>query len=107
MDFDPENMINNNNLIKEEDSSLFKKINDTQNEFLDEVIINIFETKINVYFESIPNLESNLLKEVFPKYYEDNHNAKIKNLTGIIFDKSLNIFQQTIKFLDSFSKDKN
>ena len=107
MDFDPENMINNNNLIKEEDSSLFKKINDAQNEFLDEVIINIFETKINVYFESIPNLESNLLKKVFPKYYEDNNNAKIKNLTGIIFDNSLNIFQQTIKFLDSFSKDKN
>ena len=95
-------MINNIDSIKEEDSPLFIKINNMTNSFLDEVIMNIFEEKVSVYFESIKNLRSNL-KENFSKYFKDNKDSKNENETGIVFDTSLKIFKQTIELLDSIS----
>ena len=107
IDSNPEYMINNINSIKEEDSQTFKILNNAKNEFLDEVIMNIFERKSSVYFESIPNLNSSSLEELFAKYYNDNKKAEIKNLTGIIFGNSLKIFKETIQFLDSITKTKD
>jgi len=98
----PSSMISNFDFLKEEKSELIKKINNTKNEFLDEVIMNIIEGKISIYFEYIPNLDSKTTEELYKKYYKDNKNG-IKNETGIVFDNSLKIFKQTINFLDSIS----
>ena len=103
IDVSPLEMSNNLDLIKEENSHLFQKINNFKSKFLDEVIMNILEGKITVYFESIKDLQLEQKKENYIKYYKDNKNNKIENETGIIFDLSLEIFKQTIKFLDSIS----
>jgi hypothetical protein len=52
----PESFEENVQSIKDEDSPMFQKLNNTQNAFLEEIIMNIFERKIIKYFESIPNL---------------------------------------------------
>ena len=98
----PTNMSSNFECIKEENTELFKKINNDNNPFLDEVIMNIIEGKVIIYFEYIPNLNSKTKEELYQKYYKDNKNGKI-NETGIVFDNSLEIFKQTINFLDSIS----
>ena len=82
----PSHMVENIEFIKSEESKMFKKLNNTNNAFLEEVIMNIFERKIMKYFELFPNK--------FP----------VKNKTEIIFGISLNIFKDTINFLDSISK---
>ena len=46
-----EEIINILDRIKEEKSSLFQKINNFKNEILDEIIMNIFEGKIIIYYE--------------------------------------------------------
>ena len=99
---DPYIMESNLKNIKNEKSNMFKILNNTENSFLEEVIMNIFERKIAKYFELIPNLEEDELKNSYKTYYEQN--KKGRNKTGIIFDKSFLIFEQTIKNLDSFSK---
>ena len=98
----PSSMISNFDYIKKEKSELVKKINNTKNLFLDEVIMNIIEGKISIYFEYIPTLDPKTTEKSYPKYYKDNTSG-IKNETGIVFDNSLNIFEQTINFLDSIS----
>ena len=103
IDISPLDMLNNLNLIKEETSHLFKKINNYKSPFLDEVIMNILEVKITVYFGSIKDLGTKEKEENYNKYFKDNKNAKIENETGIIFDNSLKIFKQTIEFLDWIS----
>ena len=85
---DTEKMRENLKIIKEEENENIRKLNNTQNDFLDEVLMNIFEAKIMVYFETI-------LKEC---------KKKKENETGILFNDSLNIFEDTIKFLDSSLK---
>ena len=105
----PKEMIKNLEKIKEEKSIIFKKLNNINKPYLDEVIMNIFEAKILNYFETIKDLNENNLKELFPKYFEDIKNEN-KNEIGIILDNSKEIFIQTIHFLDEISiniSDKN
>ena len=87
--------------IKDENSTMFLTLNSGNNAFLDEVIMNIFERKIIKYFELIPELEEKEKHSLFKTFYEQNKNGK--NKTGIIFDKSFQIFQETINILDSIS----
>ena len=103
IDNNPLEMVNNFNLLKEDNNAILKKINNTKNVYLDKVLMNIFEGKINVYFESIINLDLDSQKEYYNKYFKDNINSKEKNETGIVFDNSLEIFKQTIEFLDLIS----
>ena len=93
----PNEFENNLEYLRDEDSVIFKKLNNTENSFLDEVIMNIFEGKICVYFESIKNCDN---KELYPKFFKSKDKI---NETGIVFDISLEVFKETIKFLDSFS----
>ena len=102
IDVFPSSMINNFYNIKEEKSKLFKKINNAKNPFLDEVIMNIIEGKISIYFEYIPSLDSKTKEKLYPKYNNDSK-SRIKSKAGIVFDNSLEIFKQTINFLDSIS----
>ena len=99
---DPIDMINNLKNIQEEESQMIIKLNKIKDDFLDEIIINIFETKITIFFETIPKLGSKEMQKIFPKYFTDNKNEKIKKETGIIFDRSLEIFRESIQFLNTF-----
>ena len=80
---DPLHMAENMKNIQDADSKMFIKLNETNNPFLEEIIMNIFERKIMKYFE------------LFPTSYP------IKNKTEIIFGSSLQIFKDTINYLDS------
>ena len=103
IDSSPESMANNLDSIKEEKSQNFKKINDTQNIVLDEIIMNILERKVRAYFKSIPKLKKDVREELFNKYYKDNKNPKNSNETGIVFDTSIDIFKEAINTLDLIS----
>ena len=94
---------NNIKKIKEENSQLFSLLNNTKNDFLEEVIMNVFERKILKYFELIPTLKENDLENDYQIFYEQNENGKIINKTGIIFDKSFSIFKDAIKVLDDIT----
>ena len=107
IEINPQDMEGNLDAIKSEESPMFRKINNTNNSFLDEVIMNIFEGKISVFFEQIPELDGENMKNLYKKYYTDNQKSKIKNPTGIVFDNSLNIFKELIQFLDDLSKKKD
>ena len=79
-----ENMISNIDNLRKEKSNIFNKINNESNIFLDEIIINIFESKFMIYFESIENM-----------------NKEKEN--GILFDNEIKLFEQQIQVLDSIS----
>ena len=81
---------------------MFLLLNYKKNEFLEQIIMNIFERKISKYFELIPILDEKNLKLNYKTYYEQNK-GKINNKIGIIFDKSFNIFKNIIKILDEIS----
>ena len=100
IDINPSDMENNLELIKEKKLPLFKMLNDSKNEVLDEVLFNIFEEKIISFFDSIPKCNNEDLEDIYPQYIKDNKNSKIRNETGIIFDNSFNIFKQVAEFLD-------
>ena len=100
IDINPSDMENNLELIKEKKLPLFKMLNDSKNEVLDEVLFNIFEEKVISFFDSIPKCNNEDLEDVYPQYIKDNKNSKIRNETGIIFDNSFNIFKQVAEFLD-------
>ena len=109
IDPSPQEMANNLNNIKNEEAKTIRKINNTQDEFLDEVILNIYEGKISIYFEQIPELEKDdkeSLDDLYPKYSKDNAKQK-GNLTGIVFDNSLEIFKDMLKLLDDLSTKKD
>ena len=105
VDCNPEYMDLNIENIKSENSTMFKRLNNETNVFLEEVIMNIFERKIAKYFELIPSLEEQEMKKSYKTYYVQNKNGK--NKTGIIFDKSFKIFEDSIKILDKISKSNN
>ena len=104
IDYTPQDMEDNLNRINGEKSPMFRKINNTKNDFLDQVIMNIFEGKISIFFDLIPSLDIESMNQFYPKYLNDNKNTKVKNPTGIVFDNSFKIFVDLIKFLDKVSK---
>ena len=105
---DPKVIRDNLSMIKEKKSPLLRKINNAKNEFLDQVVMNILERKISVFFELIPELDEEALLKSYRKFLEDNKNSKTKNLTGILFGDSFEAFQELIQFLDKIStKDDN
>ena len=100
VDITVSDMENNLNSIKEDESPLWKMFNNANNEFLDEVLLNIFEEKIIAFFDSIDKLDKETLEELYPQYFEDNKNKNINNETGIILDYSFTIFQQVTQYLE-------
>ena len=105
VDCNPEYMDSNIENIKTSNSKMLRRLNNEKNLFLEEVIMNIFERKIAKYFELIPFLEEKEMKNSYQIYYDQN--KKEKNKTGIIFNKSFQIFEDAIKNLDLISKSNN
>ena len=100
---EPIEFYNNIKNIQKENYPLISLINKTKNDYMDEIIMNIFERKIIKYFELIPILNENDLENNYQIFYEQNENGKVINKTGIIFDKSFSIFLETIKILDNIT----
>ena len=84
INIDPEYMISNIDNLKKEKSNIFNMIKNESNIFLDEVIMNIFESKIMIYFESIENI------------------SKEKE-NGFLFGNAMKLFEQQIQILDNIS----
>ena len=97
----PSDMNSNLDFLRTENSKMIKKLNKQKNAILDEVILNIFEGKISVYFEWIPRLANDALKLLFPIYSKNT-----KEEYRILFDDSFEIFKKTIQLLDSISNSK-
>jgi hypothetical protein len=88
------NLQKNNNLYLE-------PISASNNDVLNEIILSTFENHFNLYFESIPELLDDDLKEYFPKYSES-----IDNPTLILSDKSLEVFKNCLNFLEMIYNNK-
>ena len=104
IDISPENMLQNLDTILQNQNFLYKFINkNCDKEFLEQVIMDIFEYKILDFFDSIPKLdyEDDINKQKFELYYQSKENKK-ENETLIIHNLSLEVFKQCISFLDEF-----
>ena len=85
ININPEEIPNILDKIKNEKSSLLKIIINNKTLFLDEIIMNIYEGKIMLYFEYL-------------------HESKdSKNIKEYIFDNSKKLFEDFIQFLDNIS----
>ena len=94
-----EGIVNNLDLLHDSQSKIIKMLNDAKKIFLDEVLINIFETKINIYFDLIPNATDEKLEKYYNKFYLDKINDP-GNDTGIILEQSFYAFKRYIEYLE-------
>ena len=109
-DINIEDMMNNLNKIQNFNDSYVTLINNTNNDFLNEIILSIFENKFNSYFESISSLSEEELKDYFPNYFEYKITYQKENEIYILLDKSLEIFKMCLDFLEKIfnnRKEKN
>ena len=79
VNYQPKKIKNNLKYLSSEISPALSLLNKTENNILEEILMNIFERNIAIYFELLPN----------------------KN--EIFLDKSFSIFKDTIKILDDIS----
>ena len=86
-------------------SPLLELINNSNNDLLNEILLNIFESKINLYFESIPYIPK-CDKHLYPKYFEYMENNNNINPTFILSDESLILFKNSVNILETIYKNK-
>ena len=103
---DPATIETNLKKFQENQSPWLELINNANNDILNEILLSIFESRINIFFESIPNLGEDG-EELFPKYYEymNNNDDKV-NPTFILSDKSLDIFNDCANMLEAIYNDR-
>ena len=89
----PKEIENNIKYLNDKNAKLLILLNNTKNEFLEEILMDIFERKISKYFELIQII--------------DEKSGKITNIPEIILDKSLSMFKDTIKILDEITISNN
>ena len=94
-----EGIISNLDIIYDSKSKIIKMLNDSKKIFLDEIIINIFETKINLYFDLIPYSSEEKLEKYFKKFSLDRINDP-ENKTGIILEQSFYAFRKYVEYLE-------
>ena len=95
IDISPKEMDEYINTIQEDNSNLITILNECKNEFFEQTIINLYEYKIILFFNSIKS---------FAKRRDYNHYFRTYiqtgNETSIIFDLTFDIFSQCINILD-------
>ena len=87
--------------IQEEKSPWMELINKADDKALNEILLNIFEKKINIYFEEIPQLEEEELIEYFKNYYDYKKKFEDENPTLVLSNTSLEVFQDCIYSLET------
>ena len=99
LDHSIEGIKRNLEILHDSKSKIIKMLNDAKKIFLDEILIGIFETKINIYFDLIPSAPGEVLGKYFHKLYLDlikDPNNKI----GIILEQSFHSFKIYIEYLE-------
>ena len=114
IDNNKNNIIDEFELIKNNNKLYLGLVNNSNNDVLNQIILNIFDNHFNLYFESIQYLPQEELEKNFPKYFEY---KKIKNKINpiyILLDKNLELFEKYINILEEIynnrignKKDKN
>ncbi len=94
-----EGIPNNLDLIHDSKSKIIKMLNSSKKIFVDEMLINVFETKINIFFDLIPLASDGELEKHYPKLYLDKLN-KVDDMTGIIMDQSFFAFRKYLDYLE-------
>ena len=94
-----EGILNNIEILQDNNSKIIKMLNSSKKIFIDEILINIFETKINIYFDLIEYASEEELEKYYPKLYLDKIN-KINNNTGIILEQSFYAFKKYLDYLE-------
>ena len=100
LDHSFEGIGNNLEIIYNSKNKYIKMLNNSKKIFLDEIILNIFETKINIYFDSIPFASDELLEKYYPKVYLDKINKINNNNAGILLDQSLRTLEKYLDYLE-------
>ena len=90
-------------LNHKEDIDYIEIICETKNDVLNEILLNIFENKFNLFFESITSedLDKNMQRRSFRKYYDYYEETGKKNPTLIMFDTSFDVFKDCLLTLDN------
>ena len=102
-DVSDDNPIKDNlNKLENSMNSCIQLINKADNEILNQIILSIFENIFNIYFNSIPEINENLLKRHFNKYYQSN-----KNLSALLLDYSLDLFNDCLNHLEDIFNNRN
>ena len=94
-----EGILNNLDIIHDSNSKIIKMLNSSKKIFVDEILINIFETKINIYFDLIKYSPDEELEKYYPKLYLDKINKK-NNDSGIILEQSFYAFKKYLDYLE-------
>ena len=93
-----ENLIN----IEKDNKLYLDPINKANSEALNEIIISIFESQFNTYFESIsiPKLSKEELEQCYPKFWEYYTIHNKENPCCILYDTSLDLFKNCLLYLE-------
>ena len=97
--FDVENIQDNFTILTNyHNQEILKILNNCDKIFLDEILINYFEIQINLYFNSIKDIDDDLLKKYFNQYFSN------KKKYNLLFGQTLEIFAKLIKYLSEKDK---
>ena len=92
--------------IKNSQNKLIEILNEKNSEFLDQVILQILEHMLPEYFDNIDKINDKNDKELFENYFKNKDNKKKEDnyQKYIIFDLSLDIFEECIRILGDYIK---
>ena len=110
IDNSPEEISYNKYNILQRNDALIKLLNTCKKDYLEQVIINIFESKILGYFAQIRNYKKLFNYEGNKRNYQIYYKSVINkrpNEALIILDKAFEIFKELIQFLDDYLYNNN
>ena len=96
----PDTILGNLRAIEDNNNLYLDSINQVDSNILNEIILSIFDNQFNYYFDLIPRLNDNELKDFFEKYYDFNKKKNKKNQTFILLDTSLELFRDCLNYLE-------
>ena len=97
----PKEIKDNITKIQNEKSPWMELINKANDEALNQILLSIFEKKINIYFEEIPKLRDEDLSVYFKNYYDYWAKFEEENPTLVLSNTSLEVFQDCIYSLET------
>ena len=100
---EPNEFENNLEKLQNENNELIKILNNCENPFLEEILLNYFEFQINLYFKKIPEIsDEDILKSHFKTYYDKRKDGKF--IPSLLEDQPLIEFGGTISMLNAISQ---
>ena len=101
----PDDFEENLEKLKKHDE-LMNILNNCDNLFLEEILLNYFEFQINLYFKNIPEIsDENILSRYFSNY--SRRKSEDRDDPSILDDQPLSVFEEAIKLLTEISESQN